>query len=132
MNTRLIVAALAALSLPGCMTMPDGSTGPDWHRIDVAVDQVVSLLASQEKTWAHQPEFAEDIAKLKDAVVEFDKLAHAINEGGEVPANAYGIVEGIAKLVDEFISETDIEDQDLLAGLSTFRAVLGLYLVLWA
>ncbi len=131
-----IVVGIAAAALvvaiylfPGCVTNPDGSTSPDWAKIDVAGDEIIRTLDVQAVNWAHRPEVVEDIEKLRDAVALLDAAVDRIIDGeGTLEFDTY--LSAAIALVDELVRET--EDDDLRAALSGVSASLGLVRVLAA
>jgi len=123
MNIRLTIAALAALALPGCVTTPDGSTALNWHKIDIAGDEIISMIDGQIIAWAHRPEVVEDLLAIRELVRVADDAVGAIIEGGGGVADLDSALVAAAALIDTLAAETD--DPDMRAVYSTLRAALG-------
>lgn len=128
----LCAAALAVTIyvLSGCVTNPDGSSSPDWVKIDIAGDEIIRTLDVQSANWEHRPDVLEDLQRLKVAIVMLDAAVGRIIADGESTVEFDTYLLAAIAIVDELVAQT--EDDDLRASLSGVSASLGLVRVLAA
>ena len=112
-----------------CVSTLDGGTAPDWQKIDVAGDEIISLLDAESANWAHDPGVVEDLQQIKGFVQLLDAAVDQIIAGGPV-ADLDDYLLAAITLVDELSAQA--EDEDLHATLTSVRGLLGLLRVMIA
>lgn len=128
----LCAAALALAIYFGstsCVSTLDGGTAPDWARIDIAGDEIISLLDAESANWAHDPGVVEDLQRVKAVVQLLDAAVDQIIAGGSGADFDTYLLAAIT-LVDELSAQAG--DDDLRATLTSVRGLLGLLRVLAA
>jgi len=117
----ILASALAvsiAIWTSGCATLEDGSTGPNWAKIDVAGDEI---LLSLERRGAD-----DDILAAMRAL---DSAVDAVIEGGD-PANVWSLIDTLTVLVDAALAgELSDNDRELMEDV---REVLALIRIMAA
>jgi len=142
MNTRIrnqneradrnagIVVGLAALAVaaaififPACSPTTGDQPRVDWHKVDVAGDEILLLLDQQAIVWDHRPDVVHTIEEIEKVVRDVDAAVSLISEGGSI-GDFDEALDAAILLVDQLSIEAG-DDDDMLAILSSVRALLG-------